>query len=569
MKIAPLFVASAAALETSSTAKNLLAAVGHRNVSHMEALVQGLADESVQVPAWKFDEDIRKALEAIRKVFVGNIQTALLEQHKVDQEHMNCDTETCFMGCINTYKKATKACNGATEECEGYNQGHVKCRAEVYSSYIKMAKSCSALHCFIINWEDEVCPDEECLCPDLTTCHLAVRHGGSYGADEVAVCEAKLGSCTGTYGTWLLSMISKFKAGYGSWVDFHGNCRTDYHHFLTVDMVCDATQKKFEKCLCTQRSCDETACSVEFEQCQEGCWNRYKQIIKEKECLEKDRKIDWSATKKIECFIDILLHEYTKEELLSKCGTAECVNVAREADYKHCHTICTHVDHDDGVWPTVHSWSLACPSDATAYASGKQYDSQTVWIGGHNFRKFHDEYHLGDTLYKCDANGEEVFTVHRGGAKDGKNIDRASEYRCTEHLDLDYQTPPCCDCDEPPPPVCDEAFHAKYYCEFDDSTLITGISDCCPTDCGATCFTPVTLQSVMTDAAVCTTTFNALSIQEHTHAWAFNRCQCTECQDSTPGYASTTYTCGAGAHTILGGGGGGGAYGVDAPMVGR
>jgi len=568
MKIAPLLVASATALETSSTAKNLLAAVGHRNVSHMEALVQGLADESVQVPAWKFDDDIQKALEAIRSVFVGNIQSALTEAHKADQEHMNCWTEKCFGDCISNYKKATAECNGKTETCEGYNQGHVKCRAEVYSSYVEMAKSCSALHCFIINWDDEVCPDEGCLCPDLLTCHLLKRRpgGGSYGGTDTEVTECEKASsdgCAGTYGAWLLHMISKFQTGHDTWTGYHAQCKKNYHHFLTVDMHCDATQKEFEKCLCTQRSCDETACSSEFESCQGGCWIRYEAMIKEKECLEKDRKIDWSATKKIECFIDILLYKYTKEELLSKCGTADCVNVAREADYKHCHTICTHVDHD-GVWPTIHSVSLSCPSDATAYAGGKQDASQTVWIGGHHFRAKHDEYHLGDSKFLCDANGEEVFTPHRGGEKDGSPINRVSESRCTEHLDLDYQTPPCCDCEDPRPEVCDEAFHAKYYCEFDDPTLITCISDCCPTDAGATCFEPVTLQSVMSDAAECKTVFTDLSISEHSHAWAFNRCQCTECMGGGPAYGSTTYTCGEGPQTILeviGAGGSGGAYG--------
>lgn len=552
--VAPLFFVSASALASSSTAKNLLAAVGHRNVSHMEALVQGLADESVQVPAWKFDEDIRNALEAIRKVFVGNIQTALVEQHKVDQEHLNCDTELCFMGCINTYKKATAGCVGMTDECEGYNQGHVKCRTEVYESYVKMGKSCGQLRCFILNWEDLPCPDEECLCPDLMTCH---KKGGY---DEI--CVAQLGDCTGTYGGWIQKMIGHFTGGYNTWLKYHTECKADYHYFLTIDMVCDATQKKFEKCLCTQRGCDETACTVEFEQCQESCWSRYTELIKEKECLEKDRKIDWSATKKIECFIDILLHEYSKEELLSKCGTAECVNVAREADYKHCHTICTHVDHD-GVWPTVHSVSLACPSDDTAYTGGKQYDSQTAWIGGHHLRAKHDEYHLGDSLYACDANGAEVNTPHRGGEKDGKAIDRASEFRCTEHLDLDFQTPPCCDCDPPPPPVCDPAFHEKYYCQYDDPTIISCINDCrnpfcTDKDCG--------MIDVVLERSCNAVNGKGLLVSEHSHAWAFNRCQCTECMTAPPNYGSTTYTCGAGAHTILNGaggssgGGGAGAY---------
>merc|ERR1719440_2381708 len=99
MKISPLIIASATALETASTAHNLLAAVGHRNATKMEALVQGLVEESISEPCWKFDQDIKEALEAIRSMFVLNIQKALKDQHKEDQEHMNCFTVTCFGGC--------------------------------------------------------------------------------------------------------------------------------------------------------------------------------------------------------------------------------------------------------------------------------------------------------------------------------------------------------------------------------------------------------------------------------------------------------------------------------------
>ena len=53
---------------------------------------------------------------------------------------------------------------------------------------------------------------------------------------------------------------------------------------------------------------------------------------------------------------------------------------------------------------------------------------------------------MGDALYACDANGAAVMTRHRGGHKD-----RVGEARCTEHLDIDYQIPPCCDCAPEPP----------------------------------------------------------------------------------------------------------------------
>ena len=79
MKIALVLLPAVSSLETSTSSAHLLAAVGSRNVTKMEALVQGLADESVQEPGWKFDKDIQAALEAIRSTFVGGIQKSLLE----------------------------------------------------------------------------------------------------------------------------------------------------------------------------------------------------------------------------------------------------------------------------------------------------------------------------------------------------------------------------------------------------------------------------------------------------------------------------------------------------------
>ena len=61
-----------------------------------------------------------------------------------------------------------------------------------------------------------------------------------------------------------------------------------------------------------------------------------------------------------------------------------------------------------------------------------------------------------ETAAVRDAKGAEVMTRHRGGGKDP-----VGEARCTEQLDIDYQIPPCCDCEPLSPPVCDEAFHSS------------------------------------------------------------------------------------------------------------
>jgi len=514
----------------------------------MEALVQHLADESVKIDAWKFDEDIRAALNAIRDVFVGNIQASLKEAHKTDQEFLNCQTETCFGNCLNTYKTSRAECDGQDTKCNGLESAHVTCRKTVYSKYLGMAKSCGDLRCFINGYQPPKCTPESCLCPGLDTCHMR-----SQDEDGLMTCKTALGSCKGGFGQWLSDMIADFTADYTTWEEHHKKCTADYKAFLTVDMSCDSTQKEFEACKCTQRSCSHAACSVELETCETACWASYEKHVTETQCLEKDRKIDWSATKKIECYIDILLHKYTEDELVTKCGTKDCVNVAREEDYKHCHTICTEVDHD-GEWPEVHSVALACDATPVAYADGTlPAAGQTVHVAGHNKRGHHDQYHLGDGTFECDANGAEVFTRHRS-----KNVQRPDEHRCTEHLDIDYQVPPCCDCAPPPPPVCDAAFHAKYYCQFDDHSVIDSIHPCCASSCPNDCFQAPDLGSSFLSAVgpsgglECSLEMTDIKVKEHSHVWAYNRCPCKECDDLAPEYDErpARHTCGKGAHTF-------------------
>jgi hypothetical protein len=49
--------------------------------------------------------------------------------------------------------------------------------------------------------------------------------------------------------------------------------------------------------------------------------------------------------------------------------------------------------------------------------------------------------------------------------------------------------------------------------------------------------------------------FSWISVSEHTHAWAFNRCPCTDCVTGYPSYPAPTKPCGFSAASL-----GGGAY---------
>jgi len=555
MKIAPLVLASAAALETSSTAQNLLAAVGHRNVTKMEALIQNLAEESISEPAWKFDDDIKKALHAIRDMFVKSIQTALNDAHRHDQEDFNCFTESCFGKCNSDYKEQVGHCHAMEHKCHALGHSHHECRLEVYSSYKTMAQSCAALHCFEI--PDPPCIPESCLCPDLSYCHRAVGREPqalsiaypdepAYPAPEepgypsVGHCEARAGHCNGKFGGWLQGQIEAYTSAYAVWIKLYNQCKHDYHAFLKIDMSCDKNQKEFEQCLCERNACEFTTCSVNYEQCKEQCWAEYEEHVHEKECLEKDRKIDWSATKKIECYIDVLLHDYTKEELLTKCGSDTCVNVAREEDYKHCATICPQVDHD-GVWPNA---------ECVDQSSGK------VSIDNHDPRVAVSQYLLGDGHYKCDANGPQVMTRHRGG------VSREAEVRCTEHLDIDYQLPEVGCCDPRSPEVCDEKFHWTWYLMYDVVDRIGCINECCPEESGAACFPAVDM-----DTSYDGHKMTWISVTEHSHAWAYNRCRCTDCIEGYPTYPppGEGHECGKGAHTISKNG----IYEINEPILRR
>jgi len=58
--------------------------------------VQELADESVNEPGWKYDKDVQDALKSIRNMFVKNIQTSLVHEHKTDQEEFELFHEELF-----------------------------------------------------------------------------------------------------------------------------------------------------------------------------------------------------------------------------------------------------------------------------------------------------------------------------------------------------------------------------------------------------------------------------------------------------------------------------------------
>jgi hypothetical protein len=64
---------------------------------------------------------------------------------------------------------------------------------------------------------------------------------------------------------------------------------------------------------------------------------------------------------------------------------------------------------------------------------------------------------------------------------------------------------------------------------------------------GATCFADVMIGSSSDGHAM-----SYIAVSEHSHAWAFNRCPCTDCVTGYPAVPPSAMMCGMGAHTLAG-----------------
>jgi hypothetical protein len=372
---------------------HLLDAVGSRNVTQMSSLLQNLVEETISEGPYQLDGDVTTALEVIKQELLGDIRGALNEAHCYDQVELH-NQILCFEGCEHQKKIGSDSC---PKYCDGSK--HKDCRMELVHLYKKHITSCRAL--------DDLTPIDWCPVPPKKCCLLSHTTWNCGG-----LCHTQISGMTvdDSFGDWLQEIIAKFQAHYNTWLTLHGECVASYHQYVQADAICDCMQAECETNNCEYETCEYLNCEDNYNRCWAGCEAEYTRTNKAKECLEKDRKIDWSATEKIECYVDVLLKKPTKEQLLAECGTDDCYNKYREAQYKKCNTICPEVDFD------------------------------AAW-GEHDRR-------AGDQDVTKEGI-KEVRTEHR--AADGSDVD----VRCTGHLDLDYQVPPCCNpCDPRPEPPC-------------------------------------------------------------------------------------------------------------------
>lgn len=385
----------------SFSAANFMDVIQGHNVTQMASLMQNFVESQLNGDgvteadgAVKLDSDISEALKTIKQLLLGEIQTALKSEHKSDQASVNV-LHKCWDQC----KNAKQEDQDQVEEFWGLMQSakssHETCREDVHTKYVDKVTKCNALDTWIKNLECPSCKEEECV---------VIKDPAS----------RSIGDMLQSHITWATN-------SYTEWQKLHTACSKAARAYTAVDIACDTTQSEFESNTCSHRQAVWTSCNVNQMACCARCSKEFDDEVNRAECAEKDRKIDWSATKKIECYIDVLMKSPTNEELKDGCkeGGKSCINQFREKMYKACSEVCEEVDFES------------------------------------------------DGEYR-DIDG--INTTHRTSSSTGD--------RCTEHLDIDFPMMPHCEkCPPALPGPCEFPFISTYYEVFDNTEDIDALDD--------------------------------------------------------------------------------------------
>lgn len=508
MKVLAAFPCAVAAVDDSSTllslkvqttletgVDHLLDAVGSRNVTQMSSLLQNLVEETISEGPYELDGDVTAALDVIKRELLGDIRGALKESHCYDQADLH-NQMFCFADCEAARKKGHESCG---KPCDG--MAHKDCRMGLLELYKVHINECRALDNFVWDFSTYKCPmpPKKCCLLSHTTWNCEGLCSGSIAKLEVDA----------SFGLWLSGEIAKFTAAHAEWLRLHKKCTAAYEEYVMKDAKCDCEQARCETDNCAYDTCHFMNCEDAYQSCWARCQGEWEEIRKEKECLEKDRKIDWSATEKIECYVNVLLEKPTPAELLAECGSETCYNVYREHMYKKCNEICVEVDftnekaelRDHERLEHIEGTYVNKKTDVKDQTTHQGADQDVTAEGKHSVR-----------------------TMHRGEGDDK---------RCTSHLDIDYLEQPCCQpCEERPSRPCEDDvgaytegantymwFHYHQYGFYSKADVVDFTNDIC------------------------------YEGMEHTQVYAYNLCPCLDCELNPPPPPQVcTYANGCGAY---------------------
>lgn len=425
----------------SFSAANFMHVIQGQNVTQMASLMQNFVESQLNGDGvTELDSEVAEALKTIKALLLGEIQTALTKEHTGDQESVDA-LHKCWEKCEDAKQEDQDDVGKFWDLMQSAKSAHETCREDLHGKYIDKVTKCNALDVWVKDLECPECNKEECV----------VIHQPD----------------SKTIGTMLQGHITWATNNHAEWTKLNEACSKAAEAYTDADFECDDVQTEFETNTCGHRQAVWSSCNVNQMECCATCSEDFDKEVNRVECAEKDRKIDWSATKKIECYIDVLMASPTKDELKNgktfvddrgntvtrsgcKEGGKSCINQYREQMYKDCEEVCVEVDFEPGT------------------AEYRETDG--------------------------------INTTHRTRSSDGGSV---TGDRCTTHLDINFpQMPHCEKCPHPLPGPCEFPFISTYYEDFDNTGGIDALS-------GAKPCTP----------------------DKHTHQWAYSRAECKPCTD--------------------------------------
>jgi len=468
------------------------------------------------------DADVKAALSMIKDILLADIRGALHEAHCFDQTHLS-ETMHCFEKCEKEKNKHTPQDGGGScgGRCGG--EAHKECRDDLLGLYREHITACRGLDAFVHNFNEANCPmdiEKDCCLLPHTTWNCNCENLPKVEKMHV----------DNTMGEWLDKQLSIFRSAYDDWKGHFKSCKKSYRKYLEKDAKCDCMQAECETTNCGYDSCHWGNCDGIYNQCWGACLKNKHRTEEDKECLEKDRKIDWSATEKIECYVNVLLEKPTPEDLKAVCGTVDCYSKYREKMYLKCNDICVAVDFDGGEF-IDHDFRKGI---LASFSKGRQHegvirDQRThlyadVRVSKSNFcRTKHRAGEVPEGGLANEAGGPVTF-------EDG---------RCTSHLDLCYPADPCCrpcaQCESSP-------------CEGRIDLTDDGHSDDKDWDPKSYMFLHYGQHNFLSSRTVCNMDGEAICHEEleHTFVYAYNLCECIDCpekQEFPPASCSNDNAC--------------------------
>lgn len=260
-----------------ATVQNVLSALAEGGGPRKAArLLEQLA--STSVTSMKVIDPVTKmALEMMHKTLVEVSENVIVQNHEHDQSFLYEHAKT-VQGCSDSYDNGMEQVATIKSTVDDKEHAHKVCRGDL-GSLIQAANStdkCKELDTWVKNLE-------------APSCHAPTKNVTAL--DD-----------------YFRSVDSYVNTHWPKFQELNSACHDRDAERAEKDGVCCSKQNAFETYYCAWRMDVFETCSLYYS-CYERAKHDYEASREHVRINEKDRKIDWVATSKIKCYIDVMLSD--------------------------------------------------------------------------------------------------------------------------------------------------------------------------------------------------------------------------------------------------------------------